>query len=119
VTIKCSSRNRVFLYTNESMADPGTLGGNGSCAFAVNAGGQVAGTPYVGTYDQGGDVSQWNEAKIGDSSHGLLGSSWIDFKAQFLASSARGNADPTAKGDVGYGFRVASVAEPGRHPAGH
>jgi formylglycine-generating enzyme required for sulfatase activity len=71
--------------------------------------------PY-GTYDMGGDVSQWNEANIGGSFRGLRGGSW-DFGSLELASSSR-NYDlvpPSFEHDY-LGFRVAgsaAVPEPG------
>ncbi len=75
-------------------------------AFAASPG------PY-GTYDQGGDVWQWNEANIDDSSRELRGGSWWNpGGSDLLAASNCLDADPTAEAyDVG--FRVASVPEPG------
>ena len=61
------------------------------------------------TFDQGGNVWEWNDAVIG-SSRGLRGGSWVNFD-NLLQSSVRDIVDPT----VGYydvGFRVASVPEP-------
>jgi formylglycine-generating enzyme required for sulfatase activity len=69
--------------------------------------------PY-GTYDQGGDLFQWNEANVTGSSRGLRGGSW-GLYSNDLASYIRDDLDPTYEGsDVG--FRVASSAaspEPG------
>ncbi len=67
--------------------------------------------PY-GTYDMGGDVSQWNEATIQVvvPERGLRGGSW-DYNFSTLASSLRYGYPPTVEiNDVG--FRVASVPEP-------
>jgi formylglycine-generating enzyme required for sulfatase activity len=69
--------------------------------------------PY-GTYDQGGDIYQWNEAKFSGSYRGVSGGQWHD-SSMFLESSvvgAFGNCYPTVE-DSGYGFRVAEVPEPG------
>ena len=71
--------------------------------------------PY-GTYDMGGDVSQWNEANIfSGSMRGYLGGSWGN-AASSLASSYGDGYYPTLENDV-VGFRVASsvavVPEPG------
>ncbi len=98
-------------YCNSGFTDP---------ANKLTPVGMFAGSPGpYGTYDQGGNVSQWNEASIDDSSRGLRGASWIDFASRYLASSARGGGDPTTHGDVGYGFRVASIPEPEKRPMGH
>ena len=61
------------------------------------------------TFDQGGNVWEWNDAVIG-SSRGLRGGSWIG-NGYDLQSSDRASSDPSYEGgDVG--FRVASVPEP-------
>jgi len=72
------------------------------------------------TFDQGGNVWEWNDAVIG-SSRGLRGGSW--FNSGFFDSSGFGGDgdlqssarldffDPTGE-SVGVGFRVASVPEP-------
>jgi formylglycine-generating enzyme len=68
--------------------------------------------PY-GTFDQGGDVFQWNETAVTGTSRGLRGGSFYDLGgSNDLRSSARSIDDPTVEfNDVG--FRVASVPEPG------
>ena len=61
------------------------------------------------TFDQGGNVSEWNDAVIG-SSRGVRGSAWF-YLEDFLQSSSRGANGPTnASSHVG--FRVATVPEP-------
>jgi formylglycine-generating enzyme len=72
-------------------------------AFAASAG------PY-GTFDQGGNLSQWNETAVTSSSRGVRGGSCFD--PSFILRSSNRNADnPVAVGN-GIGFRVASVPEP-------
>jgi formylglycine-generating enzyme len=63
-----------------------------------------------GTFDQGGNVFQWNDAVIG-SIRGLRGGSWNCEYNYFLHVSFRGDEDdiPSAE-DFAIGFRVASVA---------
>jgi formylglycine-generating enzyme required for sulfatase activity len=64
---------------------------------------------YFGTYDQGGDVAQWNDALVSGKLRGLRGGCWNSF-AQALESSARGYDTPSAEN--GYnGFRIASVPQ--------
>ncbi len=60
-------------------------------------------SPY-GTYDQNGNVWEWNEALI-DSNRGLRGGSWSD--QPYLPASYRSYGDP-AFGYYYVGFRVAS-----------
>jgi formylglycine-generating enzyme required for sulfatase activity len=77
--------------------------------------GAFAGSPGpYGTFDQGGDVSQWNEATYYDSLtggyfRGLRGGSFEDDGGLRADSPLRGNP---AYGDEYIGFRVAEVPEP-------
>ena len=63
-----------------------------------------------GTFDQGGNVWEWNDAVISGSSRGLRGGSFNNSES-FLRSSFRNSNDPTL-GNGYIGFRVASVPEP-------
>jgi len=64
-----------------------------------------------GTFDQGGNLWEWNETAVTSSSRGLRGGGWSNIYAYGLAASDRGNYDPT--GEIHFiGFRVASVPEP-------
>jgi len=73
-----------------------------------------AASPY-GTFDQGGNVWEWNEQISSGSSRGLRGGSW-NTNASKLAASAWGSALPTSD-FVAFGFRVASlVPEPDASP---
>jgi formylglycine-generating enzyme len=66
-------------------------------------------SPY-GTFDQGGNVLEWNETNI-SGYRGLRGGSFVYFSVS-LAASNRLKFQPTDE-DVSIGFRVASVPEPG------
>jgi formylglycine-generating enzyme required for sulfatase activity len=61
------------------------------------------------TFDQGGDVSQWDEAII-DGGRGFRGGAYSD-DSTFMESTTRLDEDPTAFG-TDIGFRVAEVPEP-------
>jgi formylglycine-generating enzyme len=65
-------------------------------------------SPY-GTFDQGGNVWQWNEAIIG-SLRGIRGGNFYNSAFSLAASSRNGNA-PTGEFS-GLGFRLAMVPEP-------
>jgi formylglycine-generating enzyme required for sulfatase activity len=65
---------------------------------------------FYGTFDQGGNVWEWNDAVLG-TSRGLRGGAWNSVSG-VLASTLRGGSNPSNEtADVG--FRVASIPEPG------
>jgi len=70
---------------------------------------QLSDSPY-GTFDQSGNVFEWNEAAL-SSSRGLRGGSCY-YGSDPLLASYRGSSNPAYESD-GLGFRVASsVPEP-------
>ena len=84
-------------YGSSASTNVGTYSGYGS---------------YYGTFDQGGNVWEWNAAVIG-SSRGLRGGAWYDSsffsQANLLSSSDRFSFDPSlASGSLG--FRVAATS---------
>jgi formylglycine-generating enzyme len=72
-------------------------------AFAASPG------PY-GTYDQGGDVWQWNESAVNRSYRDTYGGSFADVSVAFASTSH--NYLPPTFVDQSIGFRVAYVPEP-------
>ena len=66
-------------------------------------------SPY-GTFDQTGDVFQWNESLKSGSYRGLRGGSW-DITSADLPASYRYGYSPTIE-SLRIGFRVAMVPEP-------
>ncbi len=71
-------------------------------------------SPY-GTFDQGGNVWEWNESVVYEGSNyayrGLRGGSF-DLNDGFLHASYRNYVDSPAGGDNVIGFRVSEVPEP-------
>jgi formylglycine-generating enzyme required for sulfatase activity len=71
--------------------------------------------PY-GTFDQGGNVWEWNEALVslfGSGVRGIRGGGWLDESGTLLASERRGSEvnGPASHRSYG-GFRVATIPEP-------
>jgi sulfatase modifying factor 1 len=67
-----------------------------------------------GTYDQGGNVWEWNDAVVNGFERGLRGGAFYPDGTipDPLASSSRSSVSPNGSGDALIGFRVASVPEP-------
>ncbi len=70
---------------------------------------ELSSSPY-GTFDQGGNVWEWNEAVIG-SSRGVRGGSHGGTTSPLRAAIRRTDVVPTRQTQTG-GFRVAGVPEP-------
>jgi formylglycine-generating enzyme required for sulfatase activity len=71
---------------------------------------QLSDSPY-GTFDQGGNVYEWNE-EISGSVRGVRGGAWFDSFYDLAAAKRTGHTYP-ADENYDIGFRVASVPEPG------
>ncbi len=57
--------------------------------------GSYSGDPSsYGTFDQGGNVWEWNDAVIAGASRGLRGGSWFNYAGDFLQSSFRARRRP-------------------------
>ncbi|MDX2018021.1 MAG: SUMF1/EgtB/PvdO family nonheme iron enzyme [Planctomycetota bacterium] len=65
---------------------------------------------YAGTYDQGGNVWEWNESIIFGSARGLRGGSF-DLSDGLLAATVRNSGGPADEG-FSIGFRVSQSDEP-------
>lgn len=66
-------------------------------------------SPY-GTFDQGGNVREWNETAVATSTRGFRGGTW-DLNAALLNAFAREDFAPTLERED-LGFRIAAVPEP-------
>jgi formylglycine-generating enzyme required for sulfatase activity len=70
---------------------------------------EMSQSPY-GTFDQGGNVWEWNETAVTASSLAIRGGAFVSLSSNLLASF-RNHSDPTLKSYMG--FRIASaVPEP-------
>jgi formylglycine-generating enzyme required for sulfatase activity len=67
-------------------------------------------SPY-GTFDQGGNVWEWNEAIVSGSFRGLRGGSFGNYYGN-LHVSDRNHSNPTYENTGSFGFRVSEVPDP-------
>jgi formylglycine-generating enzyme required for sulfatase activity len=123
-----STNAGYFDYPTSSDTPPGrdmgdTSGNNanyytGSAAYPIDNGKyttlvgefQNSDSPY-GTFDQGGNVWEWNEAILFGSIRGLRGGSF-DIGGVYLPASYRIIYDSPTGEEADFGFRVSEVPEP-------
>jgi formylglycine-generating enzyme len=119
------SSSSYYLYPTQSNSQPSNLlsvtGTNNANYYDgfytdptnyLTAVGAFADSPSpYGTYDQGGEVYQWNESEYYSSAHGLRGGSFGS-SASYLQSGSDNNDYPTEGITYTIGFRVAQVPEP-------
>jgi len=100
--LSATGTNNANLYYNNAYTDPTnyltTVG-----AFAASPG------PY-GTFDQGGDLFQWNESIISGSYRGLRGGAF-NYDGVYVRSVDSIGAYPTVE-SASFGFRISQVPEP-------
>jgi formylglycine-generating enzyme required for sulfatase activity len=89
--------------------DSGYTTGDGNYPM-TDAGAYMLSASAYGTFDQGGNVWEWNEALISGSLRGWRGGSWGN-DSDSLLSSNRTAANPMLEID-NLGFRVATIPEP-------
>jgi sulfatase modifying factor 1 len=87
---------------NNSLSFPSGNGQTDAGAFSLA-------NSFYGTFDQGGNVDEWNDAVIG-AARGLRGGSWDNLVSNLHSSDRDGNVP--ALETFGVGFRVAIVPEP-------
>jgi len=122
-----------WLYPTQSDVAPGnTIGGAANQAnyytgvyavtqsasfsstqnYLTDAGAFSNSDSAYGTFDQGGNVYEWNDAVIAGSSRGFHGGSWNDPNGEIdLRSDSINSAAPTIE-ISSIGFRLATVPEP-------
>jgi formylglycine-generating enzyme required for sulfatase activity len=100
--------------TETTCATPTATSNSANCFSAVDDStpvGSYPGSPSpYGTFDQGGNVAEWNEAIIPGQNHGIRGGSFFS-RSSGLAAAKRGYAPRTYE-DRDIGFRVAMLPEP-------
>jgi formylglycine-generating enzyme required for sulfatase activity len=128
-----SGSGGYYTYATQSSATPGNVIGSGSNqanynngVYSVTQSASYSGSQnyltdvgaftnsasFYGTFDQSGNVNQWNDLDgLPGSSLGLRGGDWFN-DASILSSSGRGVFDPSLESN-NIGFRLASpVAVP-------
>ena len=101
--------------TQTVCADPGATPNTANCGNSLGnltaVGSYPGAASPAGTYDQGGNVWEWNQAILFDDFRGLRGGSFNHDPGN-LAASIQSLTTPDAESSI-YGFRVASIPEPG------
>jgi formylglycine-generating enzyme required for sulfatase activity len=93
---------------NDGYAVTGSTCFSGTQNYLTDVGAYTASLSPYGTFDQGGNVWEWNEAVISSSFRGLRGGNWLNGG---LVAAGRFNVDPALE-FLNVGFRVASIPEP-------
>lgn len=97
-------------YANKSnsirTADANYANSVGTGALTVV--GAYSGSSHYGTFDQSGNVWEWNDATVGPSTRGLRGGAFGS-PGGLLQSSIRASTNPTNENNT-IGFRVSSLA---------
>jgi formylglycine-generating enzyme required for sulfatase activity len=97
---------------NDGFAVTGSPSISSSQNYLTDVGAYTSSPSFYGTFDQGGNVWEYNEALINGSKRGGRGISWTNVQIDMLASFRGIGFDPTIESGVA-GFRVASnVPEP-------
>ncbi|MEB2343431.1 MAG: SUMF1/EgtB/PvdO family nonheme iron enzyme [Deltaproteobacteria bacterium] len=102
--------------TQTVCAAPGATPNTANCYYAIanvtDVGAYTGSASPYGTFDQGGNVWEWNEQIVSGSDRGIRGGGWSVDAGNLAASSPNHASPPLGSGSLG--FRVASlVPEPG------
>lgn len=76
----------------------------------VGAAGAGSASAY-GTFDQGGNVYEWNEVAVTSTSRGIMGGSWGHASTALAASTVHNRVTPEFQFSS-VGFRLAAIPEP-------
>ena len=112
--------DNYWLYPTQNDTAPtaeAPPGGTNSANFdfvvghdTTNVGAYTGTTSFYGTFDQGGNVFEWNEAVKSSSFRGLRGGGFGDDSFYLPASGRYFGYATSGSGPIG--FRVASIPEP-------
>jgi formylglycine-generating enzyme required for sulfatase activity len=101
----------TFGY-NEGYAITGESSSQFDKNYLSNVGAYTQSPGYYGTFDQAGNVSEWNEGlRFNGTSRGIRGGSWFD-RSTLLQSQIPFHGPATGRSPL-TGFRVALIPEPG------
>lgn len=96
---------------NEGFAVTGETSSQFSKNYLSSVGAYVQSPSHYGTFDQAGNVSEWNESlKFDGTTRGIRGGSWFD-SSTLLQSQVPFNGPPSVRSPL-TGFRVALIPEP-------
>jgi formylglycine-generating enzyme len=79
--------------------------------YLTDVGAYTVASSYYGTFDQGDDLSSWDETIVTGTKRGQRGGSWVGSEGT-LRSTYRFSAPPSFE-DVAYGMRITLVSGPG------
>jgi formylglycine-generating enzyme required for sulfatase activity len=102
--------NEANYYTGNGYSVTQSTSYSSSQNYLTAVGSYTDSASYYGTYDQSGDVYNWESTVVSSDYPVVRGGFW-DFNSGHLASSGRFYDDPAHTFDD-VGFRVASVPEP-------
>jgi formylglycine-generating enzyme required for sulfatase activity len=103
-------RDTADVGYNDGFAVTGSPLSDFNQGYLTEVGAYVDSPSLLGTYDQGGNVWEWNESLIDGFFRGFRGGSW-DYQSAAMQAAFRNEIDPTFEG-FSVGFRVAMVPEP-------
>jgi len=107
-----SGANQANYYTGAGYSVTQSSSYSSSQNYLTDVGAFSNSASFYGTFDQSGNVFQWNDLDgSAGSSRGLRGGAWYS-DAFFLSSSLRITGDGPSTENDGVGFRLAAVPEP-------
>ena len=92
---------------DDGWAVPGSTTYSQSQNLLTDVGAYTSSASYYGTFDQGGNVMEWDETKVTITTRGLRGGSWRALNFDLDVMHSRNFTPSTANSEVG--FRVATI----------